>query len=69
MQQESDSPGQQLQQEDESQDDTSLSRIQESEREAFAAGQQLAEDNSQALQEVRQAMQGESAVQITVFLH
>ena len=60
MQAESDSPGRQLQLEDESQDGTSLSRIQESEREALAAGQQLAEDNSQALREVRQAMQHES---------
>ena len=68
MQAESDRPGRQLQQEDESQDDTSLSRIQESEREALAAGQQLAEDNMQALREIRLAMQGESAFPMTVFL-
>ena len=40
--------------------DTSWSRTQVEEREALAAGQQLATDNGQGLQEVRQAMQGES---------
>ena len=46
------------------QDETSWGRTQEVEREALAAGQQLARDNNQALQEVRQAMQGKSSFDI-----
>lgn len=44
--------------EEEAQGEASWRSIQEVEREALAAGQQLAQDNSQALQEVRQSMQG-----------
>lgn len=44
--------------EEDLQDEASWRSIQEVEREALAAGQQLARDNSNALQEVRQTMQG-----------
>lgn len=58
----------QPQEEQELQDETNWSNIQQVERDALAAGRQLARDSSQALREVRQAVQEGNSFPLSVLL-